>query len=538
MLALRSLPIAGFSGSFWLSALCTAFAPTSIGYQDLTALLARQQGISERWHAHLIASPFGTIHAATFSFSRPIGTTMPEPTAVEPVNFDPRALDVKVWSGGATPLVRPLLEVEYPAVNRRLKGDRLPSAQASPDAAEPAALPPLQPVDAPATQPVSPPAPIVDPRPKSAETPAIEQDAADESIDAFGSLPAAALPQEAANNAIAPPLSILPHTQGDERDADGEDDAALADKPPEIPAAGESHYAAAVPSPFASLSFLQADASERNAQLYFGGSALGLRGNLERWAPGAEPVLAPPSVDPELKLSALKGTSEAGPGGETVAGKENVSLFKSPAERLGLEGKPRAKAEKCLADAVYFEARGEPLRGQMAVAQVVMNRVFSGVYPNNVCGVVYQNADRHLACQFTFACEGKDLSRIDEFDMWEQAKRIAKDMLDGKIWLTEVGHATHYHAYWVHPSWVHEMNKIYRLGVHTFYRPRAWGDGSDAPIWGTVSPVAKPADAGAEAPHAAKEPAASKPPEAPAKSPEAAVTPDASAGNKQRTAKL
>ena len=156
----------------------------------------------------------------------------------------------------------------------------------------------------------------------------------------------------------------------------------------------------------------------------------------------------------------------------------------SPAERLGLAGKPRAKAEKCLADAVYFEARGEPLRGQMAVAQVVMNRVFSGFYPNNVCGVVYQNANRHLACQFTFACEGKDLSRIDEPDMWEQAKRIAKDMLDGKIWLAEVGHATHYHAYWVHPSWVHEMKKMYKLGVHTFYRPRAWGDGSDAPIWG------------------------------------------------------
>ena len=114
----------------------------------------------------------------------------------------------------------------------------------------------------------------------------------------------------------------------------------------------------------------------------------------------------------------------------------------------------RAKAEKCLADAVYFEARGEPLRGQMAVAQVIINRVFSGYYPNNVCGVVYQNAHRHLRCQFTFACEGKDLSKVDELDMWEQAKTISKDMLDGKIWLTEVGHATHYHAYWVHPSWV------------------------------------------------------------------------------------
>ena len=69
--------------------------------------------------------------------------------------------------------------------------------------------------------------------------------------------------------------------------------------------------------------------------------------------------------------------------------------------------------------------------------------------------------------------------------MWAQAKRIAKDTLDGKIWLAEIGHATHYHAYWVHPSWVHEMTKLYKLGVHTFYRPRAWGNGNDEPIWGT-----------------------------------------------------
>ena len=68
-----------------------------------------------------------------------------------------------------------------------------------------------------------------------------------------------------------------------------------------------------------------------------------------------------------------------------------------------------------------------------------------------------EQENHHLACQFTFACEGKNVSRIDEPDMWEQAKEIAKKMLDGKIWLADIGHATHYHAYWVHPSWVHEM---------------------------------------------------------------------------------
>ena len=96
--------------------------------------------------------------------------------------------------------------------------------------------------------------------------------------------------------------------------------------------------------------------------------------------------------------------------GETIApqgrGDRRRQHPKSPAERLGLDGKARAKAEKCLANAIYFEARGEPVRGQIAVAQVVMNRVFSGYYPDDVCGVVYQNSHRHLACQFTFACDG------------------------------------------------------------------------------------------------------------------------------------
>ncbi len=178
-----------------------------------------------------------------------------------------------------------------------------------------------------------------------------------------------------------------------------------------------------------------------------------------------------------LKLAALPGAaaeigSVASKG--LVTGEENRP--KSPAEQLKLAGAPRAKAEKCLAEAVYFESRGEIVRGQIAVAQVVVNRSLSGYYPADICGVVYQNAHRHLACQFTFACDGiPDV--ITEPDMWEQAKRIARDMLDGKIWLSEVGKATHYHAFWVRPVWVREMRTIQRIGVHTFYRPRKWEDG-------------------------------------------------------------
>ena len=125
------------------------------------------------------------------------------------------------------------------------------------------------------------------------------------------------------------------------------------------------------------------------------------------------------------------------------------------------------------------------MRGQIAVAQVVLNRAFSGNYPNTVCGVVYQNKHRHLACQFTFACDNiADVIR--EPDMWERAKKIAKAMLDGQLWLPEVDKSTHYHAYWVRPSWVSEMKRMYKFGVHTFYRPRTWGDGSDAPSWGNA----------------------------------------------------
>jgi spore germination cell wall hydrolase CwlJ-like protein len=195
--------------------------------------------------------------------------------------------------------------------------------------------------------------------------------------------------------------------------------------------------------------------------------------------------------DPDIKQSALGRSSSSldgeGTAGESVASKGEVTGIdqrpRSPAERLALTGAKRAKAEKCLANAIYFESRGEPVRGQIAVAQVVLNRVFSPFYPNDVCEAVYQNAHRHLACQFTFACDGiPDI--VTEPDAWARAQRIARDMLDGKLWMPEVAKSTHYHAYWVHPDWVNEMNKIYKLGVHTFYRPRAWGNGEDEPTWG------------------------------------------------------
>jgi spore germination cell wall hydrolase CwlJ-like protein len=180
------------------------------------------------------------------------------------------------------------------------------------------------------------------------------------------------------------------------------------------------------------------------------------------------------------------------PHNETVAAKGEVTGAgrrpKSPAELLDLTGSARAKHERCLADAIYFEARGEPVRGQMAVAQVVINRVFSRYYPDNVCGVVYQSSRRHrrVRCQFSFTCDGIP-DRITEPDAWDRARRLARDALDGNFWLNDIGKATHYHARWVHPRWVREMRRLDRIGVHTFYRPRRWGDGDGAPVWGDAT---------------------------------------------------
>jgi spore germination cell wall hydrolase CwlJ-like protein len=126
------------------------------------------------------------------------------------------------------------------------------------------------------------------------------------------------------------------------------------------------------------------------------------------------------------------------------------------------------KEMKCLAEAVYFEARSEPERGQAAVAQVVLNRARSGVYPSSVCGVVYQNRHKYLACQFTFACEGKAL-RTDEAGPWSTAQRIARDVAEGRTYLPGVGNATHYHANYVRPWWARHMDKREKVGRHIFY---------------------------------------------------------------------
>jgi spore germination cell wall hydrolase CwlJ-like protein len=396
------------SKTAWIGfgALVLALLPTSIGYQDLGALLARRPAVTERARAHLIESPFGTIHAATFSLPRPVGTLIPHPPVYALANFDPSDITASIgsqWLGDNS------APIQFPTVNRKSKRDSLKKRARAP-------MPPLPPL-----------------------------------------------------LAIKPvPTSVIDKTLDK-----------LAGAPPRL------------------------DNKPKNTErVFFETDAMAAgREAIAPWAPGEAPVVLA-MVDPDIKPSALESLKPAGKGdkaddkngGVSVANKGEVTGIdkrpRSPAERMALAGAPRAKAEKCLANAVYFEARDEPVRAQIAVAQVVLNRVFSPFYPNDVCGVVYQNAHRHLACQFTFACDGKSKA-IVEPEAWARAMRIAKDTLDGKLWMPDVAKSTHYHDDWAHPNWVREMRKLDKLGGLIFYRPRNWGDGADEPRWGDAATTAR-----------------------------------------------
>jgi hypothetical protein len=145
-------------------------------------------------------------------------------------------------------------------------------------------------------------------------------------------------------------------------------------------------------------------------------------------------------------------------------------------EALSFKYKGESQAEfeererRCLATAIYFEARGEPVRGQIAVGQVILNRVRSPRFPSTICGVVYQGQGEK-GCQFSFACDGKsDMPKDDE--QWALAQEIARQITSGKVWLPDVGYSTYYHANYVRPGWADAMNKIDSIGRHIFYKKR------------------------------------------------------------------
>ncbi|MCM2560713.1 cell wall hydrolase [Lutimaribacter sp. EGI FJ00015] len=192
-------------------------------------------------------------------------------------------------------------------------------------------------------------------------------------------------------------------------------------------------------------------------------------------------------------LSVLVMTMAMGAAAEPSLGQiirmEKRALAKLPADRLDallsrpssaggityseqwLDGLPRAKGDaqwQCLAEALYFEARGETVKGQFAVAEVIMNRVDSANYPDSVCGVVHQGTGRKYACQFTYTCDGRE-EVIHEPSAFDRVAKVAKLMVNGAPRVLTQG-ATHYHTTAVNPRWARKFSRTARYGVHLFYR--------------------------------------------------------------------
>ena len=179
------------------------------------------------------------------------------------------------------------------------------------------------------------------------------------------------------------------------------------------------------------------------------------------------------------------------PTGDTLRAAEERGLRAVPADRLQsmltapavsadgpvqlsrswVDAQPKASGNahwRCLSEALYFEARGETVKGQFAVAEVIMNRVKSARFPGNVCGVINQGTGRKYQCQFTYTCDGyKDV--IGEPRAFDRVGKVARAIMDnGGNNLTNG--ATHYHTTAVSPRWSKTYTRTARIGVHLFYR--------------------------------------------------------------------
>ena len=187
-------------------------------------------------------------------------------------------------------------------------------------------------------------------------------------------------------------------------------------------------------------------------------------------------VLAlPAQADTSVKQLVSKEKRALG----TIPSVELDKLLKRPSSsgpvtysRSWVAAQPKASGGaqwRCLAEALYFEARGESVKGQFAVAEVILNRVDSRSFPNSICGVIKQGTGRKYACQFTYTCDGhKEV--INEPGAFIRVGKIAKVMLDGAPRALTKG-ATYYHTKAVRPKWSRRFTRTTTIGVHHFYRP-------------------------------------------------------------------
>ena len=128
----------------------------------------------------------------------------------------------------------------------------------------------------------------------------------------------------------------------------------------------------------------------------------------------------------------------------------------------------RAEDRKCLAQAIYYEARSESRVGQLAVADVVLNRVDSVHYPDTICDVVFQGSERRTGCQFSFTCDGSMKARLNK-RLWKESDDLAGAVLAG-LRVPVSRNATHYHADYVNPPWAKRLTPTATIGTHKFYK--------------------------------------------------------------------
>ena len=188
-----------------------------------------------------------------------------------------------------------------------------------------------------------------------------------------------------------------------------------------------------------------------------------------------QPVVASEFSMPFSLKALAKALARESPIINSIPPQENVLVISMrPKERISLLTSMRPQYRpslqwKCLTEALYFEARGEPVQGQFAVAEVILNRVDSPKFPNSICKVVNQGTGRKHACQFSYTCDGR-LERVANKKVYNKLVGIARTMIDGGIRKFSGG-ATYYHTTSVQPSWARHFTHTATIGIHIFYKP-------------------------------------------------------------------
>jgi len=176
-------------------------------------------------------------------------------------------------------------------------------------------------------------------------------------------------------------------------------------------------------------------------------------------------------VSPERMKALSKAPAVVVPASSTNSAASNAGASDAVFSRSWLASQPRATGSsefKCLAEALYFEARGETVKGQFAVAEVIRNRVKSSRFPNSFCAVINEGTGKKHRCQFSYTCDGRP-ETISEPAAYARVAKVARATLDGKA--PDITHgATFYHTTAVRPSWSRKFTNTARYGVHLFYR--------------------------------------------------------------------